>query len=274
MDVDEFLEKVKVDREVGYKCEYEVTKKAMESYCKYPNFEAYKYELIDKKKGYRLKNESNVWIADILTSIKSPINKLIEGEKYNKKTRGIDIVNDILSDSTMVDENYEPYIKMFAMVYYSIGNMLPVKSNPLRLNDRDTWRNKLLVLLNYKKESNINWEEQVLLNDREKLMFIRGNCLDDMIGEKYMPKPFFSGIEKSNQVFFSKQWTPLQKKLWFLNNAKLIIERSHRIIHCSDEQFYGLNGERTMKSITEIEYIFKRIFEKIGIESNFDISLY
>ena len=89
-----------------------------------------------------------------------------------------------------------------------------------------------------------------------------------------MPKPFFSGIEKSNQVFFSKQWTPLQKKLWFLNNAKLIIERSHRIIHCSDEQFYGLNGERTMKSITEIEYIFKRIFEKIGIESNFDISLY
>ena len=119
MDVDEFLEKVKVDREVGYKCEYEVTKKAMESYCKYPNFEAYKYELIDKKKGYRLKNESNVWIADILTSIKSPINKLIEGEKYNKKTRGIDIVNDILSDSTMVDENYKPYIKMFAMVYYS-----------------------------------------------------------------------------------------------------------------------------------------------------------
>ena len=160
------------------------------------------------------------------------------------------------------------------MVYYTIGNMLPVESNPFGLGDRDTWRNKLLVLLNYKEERKIKWTELILQNDNEKLEFIKGHCLNDMVDEKMYPKPFFKAIKDENQVFFSKGWSIKEKQQWFLNNSKLIIERSHRIINCSNDEFYGVDGKRTIKSKEEIECFFESIFKMVGMENEVDITLY
>ena len=269
------LEEIKINRD-DFKYEQEVTEEAIKSYCKYPRFKEYTYKLNDKKTGYILQNTSGeiTHTADILTSIKSPINKLIEGKKYGKKIGGKNIVYEILNDSTNMKDEFRSYVKLFAKVYYTIGNMLPVESNPFGLGDRDTWRNKILVLLNFKEENKIKWTKWILQNQNEKLEFIKGCCLNDMIDNSGDPKPFFSGIEKWNQVLFSKKWSIKEKQQWFLNNSKLIIERGHRINNCTNEEYYGEDGNRTIKSKEEIEDFFKSIFKDVGMEKDVDITLY
>ena len=80
------LEEIKINRN-DFKYEQEVTEEAIKSYCKYPRFKEYTYELNDKKTGYILQNTSGEinLTADILTSIKSPINKLTEGKNMVRK---------------------------------------------------------------------------------------------------------------------------------------------------------------------------------------------
>lgn len=276
MDVREFFENIIVKRPDDFSCEYEVTRMAMESYCKYPHYKEFTYILINNINGYKLQNNSatKILTADILTSIKSPINKLMEEGRYDRNSKGIDIVNDIFEDKVKIKGEFKPYVKLFAMVYYTIGNMLPVELNPMRLVDRDTWRNKLLVLLDYKKENNISWKESIVRDKDEKQKFIQDNCLNDMIDKNGYPKPFFGDMTDLKQVFFSKNWSDNEKKQWFLNNSKIILQRSHRIINCTNELFYREGGKRTTKSIEEIESLFKSVFRVVGMGNDVDSSLY
>ena len=55
MDVNDFLKNIRVDRTDDFSCEFEVTEKAMESYCRYPYFYGDEHELISKKRDIDLK---------------------------------------------------------------------------------------------------------------------------------------------------------------------------------------------------------------------------
>lgn len=249
-------------------CEFEVTKKAMDlyhkHYCTYNKGWVVRETEKSKssKKNYKgshelhRKDTEQIMTADILTEIKAPFRKLTDIRDKD----GIEIIQMILNGEAKYSYEIESSIRAFAYVYYWIGNMLPVPQNPLRLSDRGTWRNKLLYINHEKEETNLNcWSEWRGEIKKDKDWF-KNNFLSDCISNNRI-KPFYPGRESTTQVYFSIDRS-FNHELWFVNNTKLIIQRSYRIVNDYTEDWSGDDHEKNVKQI------FMKIFMQAGYEKN------
>ena len=154
-DIEKFIDEVKIERECDTDdCEYEVTKKAMGMYLKYPCYEKWEKKLHantivnylknpneePKKSGYKgshvlISNNSGqscrgALTADILTSIGKPFKAItLNGNADTGEGIKKYLCNDL--NEKYLDERKEiiKYLKTFANVYYWCGNMMPVVCN-------------------------------------------------------------------------------------------------------------------------------------------------
>ena len=298
VDVVTFFNNVIVDRELpDDDCEYEVTKKAMESYVKYSCYKNWEYFLYQNsiadylrnnpqehrnecgnecrkmKKymgAYLLKNKdgSKILTADILTSKNVPLKLCQEN----------------LSASQW--EECKPYYKAFEMVNYWCGNMMPVicsfSPGSGKFSSLDNWKVKLNLLLSISEKNQIDEQEMKMYSD-----FMNGNgkCykqkklwpgwlsthwknnIKNFISENFLCDYVQSDNEQNKQqticfvegVYdfdFAKILTANDLSVikgWFLNNAKLIIQRSYRII-------YDVNNDFNAEQIRFITTVFEVIF--------------
>ena len=285
--VENFINVVDIGR-INVSCEIEVCKEAMDFYKKYPCYECDKWEIVKfqnsvnaynsydetKRKNYKdkeyvtgykgahllvNKQDNAVLTADILTEIKSPVNKIINNDVciLDKGVKGpeiIDLINN--KGENIFDSEIAPYVYAFAFVYYWIGNMLPVPKNPMRLNDRGTWRNKILFLNGSRPsetELKNSWGEWDLPENWESDFF-----LQDMFNNGKV-KPFYKGLEDEKEYYFSKR-SGYKQSEWFLNNTKLIIQRSYRIY----TKFQGNWASENEKHKKCVQRIFNKVFSEAG----------
>ena len=303
-----FIDDVKIERECRDDiCEYEVTKKAMTIYkMKYDCYKTSEvkeigttlsYYLRNKEQDYPkrncrgaciLINKSGALTADTLTSIKSPINTLVE-TKYGKET-GEDIQSYILQNRCTYKKEYTQdvtnAVKAFAYVYRWCGNMMPVICNySMGSPDKvigDNWKNKINLILNitinksqdcYEDEvKNYNvflagkgsgyWKQNKLwpgwLKETEYDYFIAQNYLEDFIdrnGTQICTKDICkkADIENFRDIYQDAK----NVKKWFLVNTKLIIQRSYRIQYQFSKDWKDSEkDEENAKSI--MRYVFKQ----------------
>ena len=303
IDAAEFIKNVKIEREdKDDDCEYEVTKQAMMLYLKYPcytNWEQFLYGItlgnfirIDRlnKHEYRgdkdyvgaylLKNEKDdkVLTADIITSIKSPINQILPKEAklddYGEEIRKAiidpkDSNNNLISK---IDRKILPYIIAFAEVYYWCGNMMPIIAN---WNGKgDVWYNKIDHMINNDCEDETEYNNYMISGKKHSLKklyksWITKNYKNDI--EKFVNENFLTDFcEKQSEKIVVRSFTKLSEfkqddpdkvKKWFLNNTKLIIQRSYRIYY----QFSGdWNDPVENEHKENLQEIMRYVFEEAG----------
>ncbi|MCR5012594.1 MAG: hypothetical protein K6A72_09635 [Lachnospiraceae bacterium] len=285
------------------KCEFEVTYKAMEYYIKYPGYdkspewksivfqnsiyvyycnkeERSKYENATAQ-GYKgaclLFNESNniALTADILTSIYHPFTSLVfeynslDGEGLSNLFKNMDIEN----YSKKIVAIY-PYMKAFAKVYYWCGNMMPVICNWRGANDEAVHKIKQL-----KKEVKEDYFITMKEGKKWKENFVNGRNVrptellpswrnkmwpawEDFVYQNYL-NDYIKDDKIKNISLWDECENDEKRKEWFLNNAKLIIQRSYRIIN----KHHGKWNEKREDGKTHEEYV-KDIMKTIFIEAN------
>ena len=193
IQVTDFINKVNITDSDNVTCEFEVRKKAMDFYKKYPYYEkddweiikfqnsvnqyntlmdaqkyneieAYKEKSESKYKGAHLlvnKSKGIALTADILTSITVPYKKITNVEPNLKG--GKEIKGGILKDDLEIPHGLEPYFKAFAIVYYWCGNMMPTVGNfrPGRYGG-DNWLLKMDTIIDcHKAGSHQNWRDWI-----------------------------------------------------------------------------------------------------------------
>ena len=265
-DVDGFISEVDVFTDNG-KGTYERRNKALESYLKYG---CYKDSWQKGENEIRNNNDKYTLGADIFTSIKTSINNALEGTGNVKLTGyGCDIK---LFFDNQTDEHTEakeklnelmPYYRAFSRVYYWTGNMIPVPRN-FSAQSSDTWKFKLDCIEKWwngthgvsgKEEYEnvyIDWLKYLKENSGVKeytyANFISDYYLDDMVDNDNHTKPIFNDN-------IHKEWKQIKKtdnieliKEWFLNNTKIIIQRSYRI-------WIGFDDDKRVKRIWEGDHL-------------------
>lgn len=193
IQVTDFINKVNITDSDNVNCEFEVRKKAMDFYKKYPYYEkddweiikfqnsvnqyntlmdaqkyneieAYKEKSESKYKGAHLlvnKSKGIALTGDILTSITVPYKKITNVEPSLKG--GKEIKGGILKDYLEIPHGLEPYFKAFALVYYWCGNMMPTVGNfrPGRYGG-DNWLLKMDTIMDcHKAGSHQNWRDWI-----------------------------------------------------------------------------------------------------------------
>ena len=201
IQANEFINKVDITDSNNVTCEFEVRKKAMDFYKKYPFYEEDDWEIIkfqnsvnqynalkdDKKYNeievYKEKSESGykgahllvnkskgiALTADILTSIIVPYKKITNVEPSLKG--GKEIKDGILKGDLEIPHDLEPYFKAFAIVYYWCGNMMPTVGNfrPGRYGG-DNWLLKMDTIMDCLKAGpHQNWRDWIKENWGEDL---------------------------------------------------------------------------------------------------------
>lgn len=193
IQVTDFINKVNITDSDNVNCEFEVRKKAMDFYKKYPYYEkddweiikfqnsvnqyntlmdaqkyneieAYKEKSESKYKGAHLlvnKSKGIALTGDILTSITVPYKKITNVEPSLKGDK--EIKGGILKDYLEIPHGLEPYFKAFALVYYWCGNMMPTVGNfrPGRYGG-DNWLLKMDTIMDcHKAGSHQNWRDWI-----------------------------------------------------------------------------------------------------------------
>ncbi|MEB3028608.1 hypothetical protein VJI72_02210 [Parvimonas micra] len=315
INIQDFVKLVEINRKYCLdNCEYEVSKNAMSYYLK---FECYKcWEIINDnrwKGAFLLKKGDDIYLtADILTSIKTPINKVSKGDI---SFGGEYIVNMILNcknennqkfimkdgkgkgrkKEIKIDEELVPSIKAFAMVYYWIGNMIPVAKNysPGKSNyyfSNDTWESKLKEILNVfqQKEKWDEWKQSNKLHifpnreGKQKDMWPVwiANCsdkdgLESFFDDNYLCDLFIienNEIKIKKNVIIYDTLTEDEKKdkyiKWFLDNTNIIIQRSYRILFDFKEDW-----DKSPKDKKNVLSIMKYVYNQAGVKEE-NISLF
>ena len=198
IQVADFMNKVDITDSDNVNCEFEVRKKAMDFYKKYPFYEEDDWEIIkfqnsvdkynklknDKeieaykeksKSGYKgahlLVNKSKgiALTADILTSIKLPCERIASVETSLKG--GKEIKDGILKGNLEIPHDLKPYFKAFAIVYYWCGNMMPVvESFPPGSDGADNWLWKMKTIIEcHTPGTHQNWRNWIKENWGEDL---------------------------------------------------------------------------------------------------------
>ena len=201
IQVTDFINKVNITDSDNVNCEFEVRKKAMDFYKKYPFYEEDDWEIIkfqnsvnqynklvdDQKyneiEAYKEKSESEykgahllvnkskgiALTGDILTSITVPYKKITNVEPSLKG--GKEIKDGILKDDLEIPHDLQPYFKSFAIVYYWCGNMMPTVGNfrPGRYGG-DNWLLKMDTIIDCLKAGpHQNWRDWIKENWGEDL---------------------------------------------------------------------------------------------------------
>jgi hypothetical protein len=295
IQVNEFINKVDIKDSDNVNCEFEVRKKAMDFYKKYPFYEEDDWKIIkfqnsvDKynklknnkdieaykeksKSGYKgahlLVNKSKgiALTADILTSITVPYKKITNVEPSLKG--GKEIKDGILKGDLEIPHDLEPYFKAFAIVYYWCGNMMPVVESFIPGSDgADNWLWKMNIIINcHKGGPHQNWRDWIKENWGEDLnKFITDYYFEDCFDKdsliikniiSYPNGDNIYSLKKSNLDILQANEHKLAKE-FLINHAKVIIQRSYRI----ENEFHG---DWKKEEEDEVKEVFKDIFSRAG----------
>lgn len=294
IQVADFMNKVDITDSDNVNCEFEVRKKAMDFYKKYPFYEEDDWEIIkfqnsvdkynklknDKeieaykeksKSGYKgahlLVNKSKgiALTADILTSIKLPCERIASVETSLKG--GKEIKDGILKGNLEIPHDLKPYFKAFAIVYYWCGNMMPVvESFPPGSDGADNWLWKMKTIIEcHTPGTHQNWRNWIKENWGEDLnKFITDFYFEDCFGKDITIKNIVPSLKEYYVFSLSDRYLDrLQKnnnklaKEFLINHVKVIIQRSYRI----ENEFHG---DWKKKEEDEVKGIFKEIFAQAG----------
>lgn len=295
IQVADFMNKVDITDSDNVNCEFEVRKKAMDFYKKYPFYEEDDWKIIkfqnsvdkynklknDKeieaykeksKSGYKgahlLVNKSKgiALTADILTSIKLPCERIASVETSLKG--GKEIKDGILKGNLEIPHDLKPYFKAFAIVYYWCGNMMPVvESFPPGSDGADNWLWKMKTIIEcHTPGTHQNWRNWIKENWGEDLnKFITDFYFEDCFGKDSLTIKNIVPSLKEYYVFSlsDRYLDRLQKnnnklaKEFLINHVKVIIQRSYRI----ENEFHG---DWKKKEEDEVKGIFKEIFAQAG----------
>jgi hypothetical protein len=303
IQVNEFINKVDITDSDNVNCEFEVRKKAMDFYKKYPYYEEDDWEIIkfqnsvnkynklknDKeieaykeksKSGYKgahlLVNKSKgvALTADILTSIRLPCERIAKVETCLRG--GKEIKDGILKDDIEIPHDLEPYFKAFAIVYYWCGNMMPVvESFPPGSDGADNWLWKMKTIIDcHTPGSHQNWRNWIKENWGEDLNkfitdFYFEDCFEkNTLNIKYIVRESDPNFNTANCIpnIFSlnnENMKNLQK-----NNNKLakefLINHVKVIIQRSYRIENKFHGDWKKEEEDEVKEIFKEIFAQAG----------
>lgn len=295
IQVTDFINKVDITDSDNVNCEFEVRKKAMDFYKKYPYYEKDDWEIIkfqnsvDKynklknnkeietykeksKSGYKgahlLVNKSKgiALTADILTSITVPYKKITNVEPSLKG--GKEMKDGILKGDLEIPHDLKPYFKAFAIVYYWCGNMMPVvESFPPGSDGADNWLWKMNIIINcHKGGPHQNWRDWIKESWGEALnQFITDYYFEDCFDKdsliikniiSYPNGDKIYSLKKSNLDILQANEHKLAKE-FLINHVKVIIQRSYRI----ENEFHG---DWKKEEEDEVKEIFKEIFAQAG----------
>lgn len=295
IQVTDFINKVDITDSDNVNCEFEVRKKAMDFYKKYPYYEKDDWEIIkfqnsvDKynklknnkeietykeksKSGYKgahlLVNKSKgiALTADILTSITVPYKKITNVEPSLKG--GKEMKDGILKGDLEIPHDLKPYFKAFAIVYYWCGNMMPVVESFLPGRDgADNWLWKMKTIIDcHTPGANQKWRNWIKENWGEDLnKFITDYYFEDCFDKDgLIIKNIVPSLKKDYVVSLSCYYLHLLQenehklaKEFLINHVKVIIQRSYRI----ENEFHG-NWKKEEED--EVKEIFKEIFAQAG----------
>ena len=256
-NVEQFMEKVDVSKKGGIG-EVENWEKAKVSYNQYDG-------IVECNR------------ADILTSIKTPINTCLELIGYPTGSgRGIDIKKRIMEydrKAEIIKDRFNellPYFKAFGSVYYWYGNMMPVPRN-FSAGSNDTWKYKLdrikewwdntEALSEEKSYERVfrKWIEKYKNEKKSYTDFIRNNFLIDMVDENSLKTKWIESLASKTELGEKTEDERIEvMKNWFVKNSKIIIQRSYRI---SQKNKVELNEN----DIENIQSVFSKIFKGMNV---------
>ena len=298
MQVTDFINKVDITDSDNVTCEFEVRKKAMDFYKKYPYYEKDDWEIIkfqnsvnqynnlmdaqkyneievykekseSKYKGAHLlvnKSKDIVLTADILNSIKLPCERIASVETSLKG--GKEIKDGILKGDLEIPHDLKPYFKAFAIVYYWCGNMMPVvESFPPGSDGADNWLWKMKTIINcHTPGAHQNWRNWIKENWGEDLnKFITDFYFEDCFGKDSLTIKNIVPSLKEYYVFsLSDRYLDRLQK----NNKKLakefLINHVKVIIQRSYRIENKFHGDWKKEEEDEVKEIFKEIFAQAG----------
>ena len=298
IQVNEFINKVDITDSDNVNCEFEVRKKAMDFYKKYPFYEeddweiikfqnsvnqyntlmdAQKYNEIEaykekSKSGYKgahlLVNKSKgiALTGDILTSITVPYKKITNVEPSLKG--GKEIKDWILEDDLEIPHDLEPYFKAFAIVYYWCGNMMPTVGNfrPGRYGG-DNWLLKMDTIINCLKAGpHQNWRDWIKENWGEDLnKFITDFFFEDCFDKDSLTIKNIISYPNGDNIYSLKK---SNLDILQANEHKLakefLINHAKVIIQRSYRIENEFHGDWKKKEEDEVKGIFKEIFAQAG----------
>ena len=298
IQVTDFINKVDIKDSDNVNCEFEVRKKAMDFYKKYPFYEeddweiikfqnsvnqynnlmdaqkyneieAYKEKSESKYKGAHLlvnKSKGIALTADILTSITVPYKKITNVEPNLKG--GKEIKGGILKDDLEIPHGLEPYFKAFAIVYYWCGNMMPTVGNfrPGRYGG-DNWLLKMDTIIDcHKAGSHQNWRDWIKESwggDLNKFItdFYFEDCFD-----KYSLtiKNIVSSPNGVNTYSLKKSNLDILQANEHKLAKEFLINHVKVIIQRSYRIENEFHGDWKKEEEDEVKEIFKKIFAQAG----------
>ena len=298
IQVTDFINKVDIKDSDNVNCEFEVRKKAMDFYKKYPFYEeddweiikfqnsvnqyntlmdAQKYNEIEaykekSKSGYKgahlLVNKSKgiALTGDILTSITVPYKKITNVEPSLKG--GKEIKYGILEGDLEIPHDLKPYFKAFATVYYWCGNMMPTVGNfrPGRYGG-DNWLLKMDTIIDCLKAGpHQNWRDWIKESwggDLNK--FITDFYFEDCFDKYSLTIKNIVSSPNGGNIYSLKKGN---LKILQANEHKLakefLINHVKVIIQRSYRIENEFHGDWKKEEEDEVKEIFKEIFAQAG----------
>lgn len=298
IQVNEFINKVDITDSDNVNCEFEVRKKAMDFYKKYPYYEKDDWEIIkfqssvnhynnlknfknyDEIEAYKEKSESEykgahllvnkskgiALTADILTSIRLPYERIAKVETCLRG--GKEIKDGILKDDIEIPHDLQPYFKAFAIVYYWCGNMMPVvESFPPGSDGADNWLWKMNIIINcHKGGSHQNWRDWIKESWGEDLnKFITDYYFEDCFDkDSLIIKNIVPSLKKDYVVSLSCHYLHLLQENEHKLAKEFLINHVKVIIQRSYRIENEFHGDWKKEEEDEVKEIFKEIFAKAG----------
>ena len=298
IQVTDFINKVDIKDSDNVNCEFEVRKKAMDFYKKYPFYEEDDWEiikfqnsvnqynnLIDAQKyneieAYKEKSESEykgahllvnkskgiALTGDILTSITVPYKKITNVEPGLKG--GKEIKDGILKGDLEIPHGLEAYFKAFAIVYYWCGNMMPVvESFPPGSHGADNWLWKMNIIINcHKGGPHQNWRDWIKENWGEDLnKFITDYYFEDCFDkDSLIIKNIVPILKEDYVVSLSCHYLHLLQENEHKLAKEFLINHVKVIIQRSYRIENKFHGDWKKKEEDEVKEIFKEIFAQAG----------
>ena len=293
-----FINKVDIKDSDNVNCEFEVRKKAMDFYKKYPFYEEDDWEIIkfqnsvnqynnlmDAQKyneieAYKEKSESEykgahllvnkskgiALTGDILTSITVPYKKITNVEPGLKG--GKEIKEGILKGDLEIPHGLEAYFKAFAIVYYWCGNMMPTVGNfrPGRYGG-DNWLLKMDTTIDCLKAGpHQNWRDWIKENWGEDLnKFITDYYFEDCFDkDSLIIKNIISYPNGGNIYSLKKSNLDILQANEHKLAKEFLINHVKVIIQRSYRIENEFHGDWKKEEEDEVKEIFKEIFAKAG----------
>ena len=298
IQVADFMNKVDITDSDNVNCEFEVRKKAMDFYKKYPFYKEDDWEIIqfqnsvnhyndlkkdknsDKIEAYKEKSESEykgahllvnkskgiALTGDILTSITVPYKKITNVEPGLKG--GKEIKDGILKGDLEIPHGLEAYFKAFTIVYYWCGNMMPTVGNfrPGRYGG-DNWLLKMDTIIDCLKAGpHQNWRDWIKENWGEDLnKFITDFYFEDCFDkDSLIIKNIISYPNGGNIYSLKKSNLDILQANEHKLAKEFLINHVKVIIQRSYRIENEFRGDWKKKEENEVKEIFKEIFAQAG----------